>query len=77
MFGMPAGAENLNVDSTVEFDSLEQKETYESAACGPPRDSDLNSASISQFSSKSEQFEGRSAPQVHQFSSKIVSFRQF
>ena len=47
MFGMPAGAENLNVDSTVEFDSLEQKETYESAACGPPRDSDINSASIS------------------------------
>ena len=47
MFGMPAGAENLNVDSTVGFDSLEQKETYESAACGPPRDSDINSASIS------------------------------
>ena len=42
MFGMLAGTENLSVASTVEFDSLEQKETYESAACAPPRDSDFN-----------------------------------
>ena len=35
--GMPVGTENLNVGLKVEFDSQEQKETYENRT-----DSDLN-----------------------------------
>ena len=43
MFGMPVGTENLNVGLMVEFDSLEQTETYEST------DSGLNRRNISEI----------------------------
>ena len=44
MFGMPVGTENQNVGLMVEFDSLEQKETYYAST-----DSDLNSTIVSNF----------------------------
>ena len=51
--GIPAGTENQNVVAPmVEFDPLEQKETYESAACGPLTDSDLNIRNFSIFYGK-------------------------